>query len=297
MTTRHHMARGFTLIEMMVSLATGLLVVLSAGALLHQAHAVYLDLDDAALVQETGRLSLSHLRTVLSQANHLPWERALQSTSPVLRTGGLRGLDDRRNAAALDPQKNNFDAGTERGINQSDILMIGFFGSPDVGHVASCGSGAITSKRGDGNAGSDGRRSWVIYFIRQTGNNEPELHCRYHNAKGGIGKDAVASGIESMQVLYGVDSDTVNGADRWYSASQMTPALWRRVRLVRIALLVRGRHFNDRGGAAHSFDLLGPGPQTVSIATDKHPPRLRAVFETTVMLRNAVPMPGPGEPR
>ena len=283
------MARGFTLIEMMIALAAGLLVVLSASALLHHARTVYLELDDSARIQETGRLSLAHLRSVLSQANHLPWETASQfPDQKILRGGGLRGLDDRSDGAALDPIDNRFHAGTEAGINRSDILMIGFFGAPGEGQVNSCNSGALKSIDSDGTLGSKDRRTWVIYYIRQVGDAEPALHCRFRNAGANWRSDAIAPGIESMQVLYGVDSDTTAGADLWLAASQMNDTLWPRVRLVRIALLVRGRHFNDRDGAARAFELLGPGTQAVRIAVDRGPRRMRAVFETTVMLRNAV---------
>ncbi|EJN10044.1 PilW family protein [Herbaspirillum sp. YR522] len=286
---RHSTAGGFTLIEMMIALAAGLLVVLSASALLHTARTVYLELDDSASIQETGRMSLAHLRTVLSQANHLPWETALRfSDNRVLRGGGLRGLDNRRNGTALDPLDNRFNAGAEPGINQSDILVIGFFGTPGAGQVNSCNSGALGSERDDGIAGSAGRRTWVIYYVRQAGSAEPTLHCRFRNTGADWRSDAIAPGVESMQVLYGVDSDTTAGADRWLNASQMDATLWPRVRLVRIALLVRGRHFSARDGATPAFELLGPGAQAVRIATDQAPRRMRAVFETTVMLRNAV---------
>jgi type IV pilus assembly protein PilW len=282
-------ARGFTLIEMMIALAVGLLVVLSASALLRNARAVYGELDDGALIQETGRLSLSHLRTMLSQAHHLPWESALQAKAPLSRSAGLRGLDDRSNASSLDPRNASFDAGSTAGINQSDILMIGFFGTPNTGHVSSCGSGALTSAKSDGTTGTESRRNWVIYYISQKNNAEPELRCRFVNNDSNWGDHAVAPGIESMQILYGVDSDAVSGADRWYSASQMEAALWKKVRLVRISLLVRGRYLNDHGDKKQSFDLLGPGPHAVHIGDEKSPKRMRAVFETTVMLRNVVP--------
>jgi len=286
------LTRGFTLVEMMVSLAAGLLVVSAASALLFNARTVYLELDDSARIQETGRLSLAHLRTMLSQANHLPWETALQFPgNRILRGGGLRGLDNRRNGAALDPINDRFGAGTEAGVNQSDILMIGFFGTPGTGQVTGCSSGALASGVRDGTIGSAKNRNWVIYYIKQSGKDkgEPELRCRFRHAGASWGDEAVAPGIESMQVLYGVDSDTAAGADRWRNASQMDDTLWPRVRLVRIALLLRGMHLHAGDDAAQAYQLLGPGAQAVSISTAAAPRRLRAVFETTVMLRNAVP--------
>jgi Tfp pilus assembly protein PilV len=118
---------GLTLVELMIALAVGLLVVLVAGTLLQQAQRLP-EMDDAARVEETGRLVLDHLQLALRQASHLPVE--MLTGHPAVARAGLRGLDDNRQAESLDPARGVFGSSTGDGVNHSDLLMLGFFGAP-----------------------------------------------------------------------------------------------------------------------------------------------------------------------
>ncbi len=278
--------RGLTLVELMIALAVGLLVVLVAGALLQQARGAYQEMDDAARVEETGRLVLDHLQQALRQAGHLPVE-TLDEAAPLLAPG-LRGLDDSRQAESLDPARGVFGSSTGDGVNHSDVLMLGFFGAPrgSRAQVGNC-SGA------DAAAGppEEAARSWVIYFIAPGTGDEPELRCRYQGKNGNWTSDAIARGVEAMQLRYAIDSDGDGRPDRWLDASAMPASAWRDVVLVRIALLVRGLQrrpaSNDATPRTHDLFLHGRRGQAAWRFTEQdQEQRRRAVFQGTVMLRN-----------
>ncbi|MBV8621962.1 MAG: PilW family protein [Herbaspirillum sp.] len=286
---------GLTLIELMIAMTVGLLVLLVAGTLLHQARSAYQDLDDASRVQETGRMALDHLQQALRQASHLPWENIdgesdPEQTLPTLTTpaAGLRGLDDSRQVDALDPSAGLFGAPAGDGVNHSDVLMIGFFGAPagSRARVANCSGAEAASGPLD-----DASRQWVIYYIAPGTGGEAELRCRYQGKNGVWTSDAIARGVEAMQLRYAIDSDGDAAPDRWLDASAMAASQWSRVVLVRIALLVRGsqRRPGAEGAAARSYDLYPPGGHADAAwrVTEKQgEQRRRAVFQTTVMLRN-----------
>ncbi|MFJ3058658.1 PilW family protein [Herbaspirillum sp. NPDC087042] len=281
--------RGLTLIELMIAMTVGLLVLLVAGTLLHQARSAYQDLDDASRVQETGRMALDHLQQALRQASHLPWENITDETAPApALAAGLHGLDDSRQDYALDPAAGLFGTPAGDGVNHSDVLMIGFFGAPAGSHarVGNCSGADAASGPLD-----DASRQWVIYYIAPGTGGEAELRCRYQGRNGVWTSDAIARGVEAMQLRYAIDSDGDSAPDRWLDASAMAPGQWRKVVLVRIALLVRGqqRRPGAEGAAARSYDLYPPGGQADAAwrVTEKQgEQRRRAVFQATVMLRN-----------
>lgn len=284
---RRYDQTGLTLVELMIALAVGLLVVLVAGALLQQARAAYQEMDDAGRVEETGRLALDHLQQALRQAGHLPVETLVQGAATAL-VPGLRGLDDSRQAELLDPASGNFGSSTGDGINHSDVLMLGFFGAPrgSRAQVSNC-SGA------DAAAGppEEATRQWVIYFIAPGTGDEPELRCRYQGKNGNWTSDAIARGVEALQLRYAIDSDGDGRPDRWLDASAMPAHAWRQVVLVRIALLVRGLQRRPAGSEAipRSYDLFLHGRRSDPAWRFTEPEqeqRRRAVFQGTVMLRN-----------
>lgn len=280
---------GLTLVELMIALAVGLLVVLVAGTLLQQARTAYQEMDDAGRVEETGRVALDHLQQVLRQAGHLPVESLPEGAPPAL-LAGLRGLDDSRQAEALDPAAGRFGSSTGDGVNRSDLLMLGFFGAPRGSHaqLSHCSGAPAPVKPLE-----EAARHWVIYFISPGTGDEPELRCRYQGKNGAWTSDAIARGVEAMQLRYAIDSDDDGRPDRWLDASSMPADAWNRVVLVRIALLVRGlqRRPAPQDGEARAYDLFLPARRSDPawrVIESGQEQRRRAVFQGTVMLRNLV---------
>jgi type IV pilus assembly protein PilW len=149
-------------------------------------------------------------------------------------------------------------------------------------------------------------RAYSIFHVARSTAGEPVLACSYRNPATGVWATVpLVSGVESFQVLYGVDTldgigatGTDSVADRYLRATDLatTPTAtpienWRRVRTLRIGLVVRGATPDavDRAAtAAASTPVLGEGftnaADELNVAADG---RLRQRLVFTVHLRNA----------
>lgn len=119
------------------------------------------------------------------------------------------------------------------------------------------------------------RVATVLYYVR----NSPEgIPCLYRK----IGSDdaaALVEGVESMHILYGVDDDNDQAADRYLAASTTLP--WQRVVSLRVGLLLRSLTEVTRGEIdSQVYNVNG---QAIGPMNDRH---FRQVFLTTIGLRN-----------
>lgn len=119
------------------------------------------------------------------------------------------------------------------------------------------------------------RVATVLYYVR----NSPEgVPCLYRK----IGSDdatALVEGVESMHILYGVDDDSDQAADRYVAASAALP--WQQVVSLRVGLLLRSLVEVQRGEIdSQVYDVNG---QAMGPMNDRH---FRQVFLTTIGLRN-----------
>jgi len=111
-----------------------------------------------------------------------------------------------------------------------------------------------------------------------------QLYCEGNGSPGN--PQPLLSGIESMQFLYGVDSDSDGVADSFDTADYVTSQdAWKQVVAVRIGLLSYSgeKALQGQGQDDHIYHVLN---ETVDPADgDK---RLRQVFEKTVPIRNII---------
>ena len=119
------------------------------------------------------------------------------------------------------------------------------------------------------------RVATVLYYVR----NSPEgVPCLYRK----IGSDdatALVEGVESMHILYGVDDNDDQAADRYVAASATLP--WQRVVSLRVGLLLRSLTQVQRGEI--DSQVYAVNGQTIGPMNDRH---FRQVFLTTIGLRN-----------
>jgi type IV pilus assembly protein PilW len=100
----------------------------------------------------------------------------------------------------------------------------------------------------------------------------------------------LASGIDYLRILYGLDSDNDGSVNRYVDASALSadpqvPDNFNQVVSLQIAILVRSQQpvldANEvASGTTNSYDLLGT---TVTLNADRY---LHKVFQTTIKLRN-----------
>jgi type IV pilus assembly protein PilW len=270
---------GLTLVEMMVAIAIGLGVVLAAGHLLGLANGAYAAQLESAALDDAGRYALELVGRAVRQAAHADPAR-MDLSSPVdVLPARLAGLDARSLGKTTAGMANPLAAAA----NGSDVLAVRFPGAgaaPDGdGSVVNCAGFAV----------ADGEEGGSIFYVAKNGEGEDELRCKYRGA-GSWSADAVVAGVDSFQVLYGLDTDTPRDgvANRYVNADAIValdaalgglPAqernrrtYWKRVVSVRIGLLLHGarttRHDRAGGifqlfGAAHAADAAGDDAGTV----------------------------------
>ena len=170
-------------------------------------------------------------------------------------------------------------------ISAYDVLIISDCSAADIfiATSASSGSGKQTIAHAK-NQNTDNKLSKVYgadaeifafnasstYFIRANASGQPAL-WRLNNAKAVSSDNPVEliEGIENMQVLYGVDTDTpFNGPNYYVTADNVTSTDWPKVASIRITLTVRTIDGN--------LTTTGDG-------------RIRRTFTSTIALRNRLP--------
>jgi type IV pilus assembly protein PilW len=284
-----HSHAGMTLVELMIAMALGLAVALTAMTLLSAVKRSYLSVQDSVAIQDTGRYALEVIAEAVRQANFIPRDDpALALLDPATLPPGVSGLDNSRLAdktAALSEPQNNLQH------HRSDVLALRFFGA--AGDTQrNCIGFAITPPSITGSSNADAlnqQRGWSIFYIAADSTGIPELRCKYSTRSNGWHATAIARGVEALHVLYGIGSE--QEIEQYLPAMHMSAAQWRQVRAVRFAVLVRGDYVTlpDTGDSVHH--LFGTGYQNgddgvVTIKAGAQAGKLRKVFGMTVRLRN-----------
>jgi len=325
---------GLTLVELMVSIALGLLVVLAATGLLLSSKSAYMSQSDGANFQDTARYAMENIVRSVRQAGYENWDKEEQD-APITGTpemgANLSGVD--ADTVKDDTSSPGIDSLLGTSVNGSDVLAVRFFGVNKIGAavpdetVLNCGGFGVAAPTSQNTADQD--RGWSIYYVATDAAGEPELRCRYRNESDSTwASDAIARGIESFQVLYGVDTDYVpstgKGADRipnqfltateinakddalvLVGADAAAKALdkkrktwWKRVSVIKVAMLVRGSANVRTDATTTTYDLFGKDYSDANAATDTGTQikeadlpaatrnKGRKVFMSTIQFRN-----------
>ena len=258
---------GMTLAELMVALTIGLGIVLMAGRLLVLANGAYATQVESAGVEDAGRFATDLIGRAVRQAGTVDAD-TVASAAADDAPARLAGLD----ARSLSRSTAGIDDPLPASVNSSDVLAVRFPGGDVDGSAVDCAGFPVSA----------GEEGWSIFYIARNGDGEAELRCKYRGAAH-WSADAVVSGVDGFQVLYGVDTDDPPDgvANRYVNASAidaldagLPPAEfnrrthWKRIVGVRVGLLLHGSRPTrvDPGGAR--YDLLGAGYAAVAGAID-----------------------------
>ncbi len=310
--------RGWTIIEMMIAITLGLFILLATTGLLLSSKTGYVMQDQNATIHETGRYAIEVLSRSVRQAGYENWN----SGSMPLLTGadfsanviGLDAMTLKKTTAGLEG------ATTTDVVNGSDVLALRFFGESAYGEdgaILNCAGLAVVGPGSIQTA--DQERGWSIFFVAKDSAGEPELRCKYQS-KTSWNADAIARGVESFQVLYGIDADG-NGLPEQFLSADKIDALddqllllgdnaitratdrnrktnWKKVRVIKFALLVRGSQVVRDDALASEYNMFGVEYSNAHATTDKgvriredtlpiaSRNRIRKIFTHTIQLRN-----------
>lgn len=297
-------SRGFGIAELMVAMALGLVVTLLAFTLLLAASTGHVRLSEAAAVDDAGRYALAVIERAARQSGLHDWNSGAAPDGAGF--AAVAGLD----AASLSSDTSVLDSPRPAAVNGSDVLALRFAGAGD-GSVTNCAGFAVPGN-------SDG---WSIFYVGLNGRRDPELRCKYLGT-GRWSADAVVAGVDSFQVLYGLDTDAEpDGVPNRYVPASEIAALdgalvpeggdaaerardkrrkshWKRVVTVKLALMLHGARPTAAAGPS-LYQLFGSayggssGRDTgTRIARNElaEPVRSRErrVFTSTILLRNRV---------
>lgn len=293
---------GVTLVELMVSMAIGLFVVAVATVVLVAAKSGYVAQADSAQILDTGRHAIDIVSRTVRQASYLNWDGVNLGALEEDDGPAVYGMD----AMSLKSRSEGVSSPVTRSINGSDVLAVRFGGAGEGsngdGSVLNCAGFGV----GTGESTERNERGWSIFYVAEDVSGEPELYCKYPGEEGWAAQ-AIARGVESFQVLYGVDMDGDGYPNSLVNATAIEAmagkgaekhAAWKKVVEVKVALLVRGTNAIPAEWPHRNYDLFGEAYSSAYAGRDRGVRiqvsdlpkavrnRARKVFVATVWLRN-----------
>jgi type IV pilus assembly protein PilW len=307
--------QGLTLIELMVAMVISILVVIVAASFYLSSSRIRATQDSAAQLQDTARYITDIITKNIQQAGYqdyiLPDLPPGMTTRPLremqaagaAQVLGIQGFNNSATGAATD--QGQHDRNSDR-VNNSDTLVVRFQGMSStrmvvngvVTTVPAQADGSIIDCRGlpqPAPANIDDR-IFSVFEVRLN-NGEPELMCKYWDrTAAAFATETIARGVESFQVMYGLDLNGDSFPDQWMTAQQvdLVAGRWDKVRSVRVGMVIRSL---DRVTAATAAGTLKPLGENFTLAAGDDPGatytsaddgRLRKVVTFTVNLRNAL---------
>jgi type IV pilus assembly protein PilW len=309
--------KGLSIVELMVSLALGLMAVMAATALMVSSKAGYVTVDEVTRLQETARYAFENISRSVHQTTNADWNKEYVSImTEDAHSANIFGLD----ASSLGSTTSNIQSPIQNSINGSDILAVRYLGSGDGeygdGTVLNCAGFGVRAV--NSSAEVEEGRGWSIFYVSKDATGEPELRCKYQGKNNGWTSAAIARGVESFQVLYGIDTDTDGLPNQFVTATAVNQldelsqngtnpkeaelqlrkkSHWKKVVAIKVSLLIRGSQKSRSDAMQNEYALFGSEYSYANsddigtlIKEDKMQPavqnRQRKVFQQTIMLRN-----------
>lgn len=256
------MSGGFTLLELLIAVVIGSLVIAAVGGLFLANTNTFRAVDDSSRLQENGRFALQTLARAVHQAGYAPVDvlQLVKDAKDAFPSNldGVAGATVVAGRDGVGPQNSDTLTVAFRGDSRGQMLDCG--GRPNVSplavSVAALGP-PIESKFyvATANAGaSAGFSLWCDVTVNGTRTGRYEL----------------ITGVESFQVLYGVNSRITAAtgagsstgsieADFYTSANKLSGVQFRAIRGLQVALVLRGaeRSTLDVARTTNTLNLFG----------------------------------------
>jgi type IV pilus assembly protein PilW len=274
MKMRQKRESGFSLIELMIAMLIGLVLI---GALVEvfisNKHS-YQTADDTSILNDNARYAVTVLSNQLRLSGH--------QIEPILGrenslTSEAVGFSDPSASIQFAPGTYLFGSATNSG--NYDALYMRFQGS-SIKPLNICGLSATTKTI-----------NTVRYSVKtvtyEQGSDTGVLSCTVS----GSGEQNFADHVEMFRVLYGIDSNNDDVADKYVSANNVLPANstqpikgseWEQVVSLKIGLLLRSNNRIKGNTSSVTYQVLD---KSVSYSD----PFARKVVTSTISLRNRLP--------
>lgn len=244
---------GFGMIELLLAMALGVPIITALFAVFLSTQRSYALLDDSSRLDDSARYAIDSITRAVRQAGSsrlTAGGRNVAGTTPP----SIIGFD----ARAVGGRSEGIDQPDAATVNGSDLLAVRFPGSGAGPHgdgsALNCAGFGVGKDVVDADGGAPG---WSIFYVAADRSGEPELYCKYRGQHGWTAA-AIARGVESFQILYGVGANPRELPQRFINATQLAEFVrvgaserssvtghtndseWHQVSEIRIAMLLRG---------------------------------------------------------
>jgi type IV pilus assembly protein PilW len=253
---------GFTLLELLIAVVIGSLVIAAVGGLFLANTNTFRAVDDSSRLQENGRFALQTIARAVHQAGFAPVD-VLQLVKDG-KDAFPSNLDGIAGAMVI--------AGRDGiGPQNSDTLTLAFRGD-SRGQMLDCGGRPNTSPLATSIAALGGPIENKFYVSTANAGASAgfSLWCDVIVSGTRTGRYELITGVESFQVLYGVNSritttattgSSTSGveADFYTSANKLSGVQFRAIRGLQVALVLRGaeRSTLDLARTTNKLNLFG----------------------------------------
>jgi type IV pilus assembly protein PilW len=310
---------GMSLIELLVSLAISMVIVIAASAFFLSSSRSRDTQDAAGTLQDNARFATEIITKTIQQAgyqnyvwNTLGAAGRREVLPPSDGQPDIRGYNNAAAGSSIDFTSSSWGHNkSSNRVNNSDALMVRFQGSgiaPGDGSMIDC------MGRPQPVPVVPGDRAYSIFEVYQASiTSEPELRCKYVTTS--LNSEPIVRGVETLQLMYGVctkctpctDATLSNYdpvADRWLNAAEVDAintanpaAAWALVRSVRVGMVLRSPDrvavTTSSSGTATLTPLGENFSQNVAtypdtLTVNNSDGRLRRTVTFTVNLRNTL---------
>jgi type IV pilus assembly protein PilW len=308
--------KGLSLVELLISTVIGMIVIAAGGKLYVDSRFNSRIQDDLSGMQQNARVALDALSRDIRRAGYLSGNidrRSIGGTGLRVPDGScptasgrwgamlfrpIFGLDDTNAGYACIPANDYL---------RGDILTLRYADSRPVSTMPSSGElfirssltqGAVFQGEDEANPGNAVAGSPVFlrrlvshaYYIRPSGvitcpdgSRPPSLYREQLDRNGLPIAEELATGIEQLQVMFGIDANSDGSAMRFIDANAMSSSDWDRVRQVRLWVLARQEC--GYGGYRSPQTRYSMGSMTYQVPAAERGLR-RMLFSKAVNVRN-----------
>ena len=282
-------AKGFSLIELLVALAIGLLVTLVVTQAYLSGLGAQRAQTDVGRAQESSRFAFDLLARSLRKAGY---KNPKAPGTGFCDSSNVPRIIVSNDASAISASTFGTSATI---VNSSDVIQVRYFGE-GLATTPFTTDGTMRDCLGNTIASNTLVSDTFFIAADTNNNNEPALFCYYQQRPTVIRwkPGALVPGVESMQLLYGEDTDGDGAINRYVPGSAITNANANNVRNTMLSLVTRTANANAVDRSAQAINHFGtsyaPSSGDANIFTTPADGRTRQHFSTTIALRNLCPV-------
>lgn len=281
--------RGLSLVELMVAMTIGMILAIVIAQAYITASTTQASQTDLTRIQESARFTFDLFarggRMAGYRDNSIPSLAYLNFDTTAAATSFITGTND---AATVDLGGSV----TATVLNASDTITLRYYGADNP--AATAADGSIMDCQGNAVRRAQLLAETIYVAADAANNNEPTLFCssRYDNV-GVPTQVPLIPGVESLQVLYGEDTDA-DGIVNRYIPIQSVGDLGN-IKSIWVSAVVRAPGTSASTFDAQTFNHFGvtyapgnaaPGGDTGAVFVSPGDAHLRRVLSTVIALRN-----------